>query len=105
MSAPEDVETSIEDVVKRLRMYFDFTDQGLVIHKRSGDGEIESIWSSVTDNTGFKVVSSQSTGLDGSGSVFKATDAGVIAKAYECGEMRVRASSFGGWVWTDRIIL
>lgn len=77
--------------------WFDFKPEGFVV------GAPDSIWNTITDENGYRVVSAKKEiqGFDGEGTVFKANANGVEATAYSGGGLTVRPYSHG-WIWKTR---
>jgi len=87
-----------DDLAEQLRLWFSFdSDEGLVIQRRDEDGLPASIWSTVTDEVGYHI-----RRADLMQAVFSAYRDRVRVQNLEIGDIVVKPSSAGGWVWTER---
>ena len=87
----------INSIDRELNRYFVFDENGLVISIKDENGEPASIWSTVTDEIGYHI-----RRQDLKDYVFSAYRDRVRVQKLEIGNIMVKASSAGGWVWTRR---
>lgn len=76
------------------RMWYSFTDEGMSVQKKTADGKPASIWSTLTDNTGFHIRRS-----DLLEKVFSAYKDRCRVQKLVIGNTMVKPSGNGGMVW------
>ena len=79
------------------RMWYSFTDEGMIVQKKREDGSSASIWSTVTDNIGFHI--RREDLLDYVFSAYR--DRCKITKL-EIGDLMIKPSGSGGMVWVKK---
>ena len=76
------------------RMWYSFTDEGMSVQKKTADGKPASIWSTLTDNTGFHIRRS-----DLLEKVFSAYKDRCRVQKLVIGNTMIKPSGNGGMVW------
>lgn len=79
------------------KMWYSFTDEGMIVQKKREDGTTASIWSTVTDNIGFHI--RREDLLDYVFSAYR--DRCKITKL-EIGDLMIKPSGSGGMVWVKK---
>lgn len=76
------------------KMWYSFTDEGMSVQKKTADGKPASIWSTLTDNTGFHILRS-----DLLEKVFSAYKDRCRVQKLVIGNTMIKPSGNGGMVW------
>lgn len=97
-SAAEGAQAEITNMDRQLKLWFRFdSDRGLVVQKMDENGNPASIWYTVTDEVGYHIGRTDLRDY-----VFSAYRDRVWAQNLEIGDIVVKPSGKGGWVWTGR---